>query len=45
MKFYLWNNVTEEKTGTLVVWEIVDRLLKEYAEPGGVFTQRALNFK
>ena len=34
--------MANEKTGTLVVWEIVDRLLKEYSEPGGRFAQTAL---
>lgn len=36
------NKIAPNHTGTLVVWEHVDRLLKEYAEPGGRFAQNAL---
>ena len=36
------NKTAGDKAGTLVVWEAVDRLLKEYSEPGGKFAQNAL---
>lgn len=29
-------------SGTLVVWEKVDRLMKDYAEPGGIHARRAV---
>lgn len=37
------DNVAEGKTGTLLIWNKVDRLLKEYSNPGGKSAQNALN--
>ncbi len=34
--------VADGKTGTLLVWDKVDRLLKEYSDPGGKPAQNAL---
>ena len=31
--------------GTLVSWEIVDRIIREYADPGGTYAQNALKKK
>ena len=36
------DSVSAGKTGTLLVWEKVDRLLKEYSNPGGKSAQTAL---
>ena len=38
----LLNFVGVEKSGTLIIWDNVDRLLKEYADPGGVAARNAL---
>lgn len=38
----VFNKTATNHSGTLVVWEQVDRLLKEYSEPGGKFAQNAL---
>lgn len=35
--------VATDKTGTLVVWEKVDRVLKEYADPSGKYARIALD--
>jgi len=36
-------DIAPDGIGTLVIWEKIDRLLKEYAEPGGTWAQRAFN--
>jgi hypothetical protein len=35
--------VASDGSGTLVVWDKVDRLLKNYADPGGAFARKALD--
>jgi len=39
----LLQDVAGDGSGTLVVWNKVDRLLKNYADPGGAFAQKALD--
>ena len=34
--------VAKKNTGTILVWDKVDRLLKEYSSPGGKAAQAAL---
>ncbi|MCG2590761.1 ATP-binding protein [Rhodohalobacter sulfatireducens] len=41
-KKYL-EKTAENSSGTLVIWGTIDRLLKEYATPGGKYEQRALD--
>lgn len=36
-------NVAADSSGTVVTWSNVDRLLKDYQNPGGVHAQKALN--
>jgi len=38
----LLNKVADNHSGTLVVWETVDRILKTYADPSGGFARRGL---
>ncbi|MEE2728579.1 MAG: ATP-binding protein [Candidatus Latescibacterota bacterium] len=38
----LLHGVAEDGIGTLVVWEKVDRLMKEYSDPGGKYARKAL---
>lgn len=38
----LLEKVSQGGSGTLVVWEEVDRLLKSYEDPGGAFARKAL---
>jgi hypothetical protein len=38
----LLENVTNHGSGTIVTWEKIDRLLKEYQDPSGTFARRAL---
>ena len=39
------NSIADESSGTLVTWGKVDRLLKEYSDPGGHFARKALDRK
>lgn len=36
-------SVCGKGSGTVVLWESIDRLLKNYAEPGGAFARKALD--
>ena len=35
--------IAHGKAGTVVVWDKIDRLLKAYSEPGGVYARKALD--
>ncbi|WP_339474396.1 ATP-binding protein [Pseudomonas sp. RL_5y_Pfl2_69] len=41
----LLNSVAPERAGTVVLWEDVDRLLKDYSDPGGKHARKALSVK
>ena len=38
----LLNHTAENSSGTLILWEKVDRLIKEYSDPTGKYAQRAI---
>ena len=39
------NKYLEKRTGTIVYWEKIDRLMRQYDSPGGKFAQNALKKK
>ena len=41
----LLDEASEKGTGTLVVWDNIDRLMKDYADPAGKYARKAFNKK
>jgi hypothetical protein len=41
----LFNEISPKAAGTLVIWDVVDRLIKQYSQPTGRFARHALDTK